>query len=208
MGKISGKSKPEKISKLLEDRLVVAFDLSAALEYLHELNVIYRDLKPENVGFDVRGDVKLFDFGLAKELQSEDKDADGMYKLTGDTGSLRYMAPEIAKEEPYNFSVDTYSFSILLWEMMALKKAFEGYTPSMHRDRVIGQDIRPKIDMSWPNALRSAMQRGWGVNISARPPMESMTKILKKEVTKLREGDDTGLEHYRRRSTFVLRPKK
>ena len=57
-------------------------------------SVIYRDLKPDNVGFDVRGDVKIFDLGLAKEIDPQHKLADGTYKLTGDTGSLRYMAPE------------------------------------------------------------------------------------------------------------------
>jgi hypothetical protein len=49
--------------------------------------------KPDNLGFDVRGDVKLFDFGLAKELDVKKKLEDGTYHLTADTGSLRYMAP-------------------------------------------------------------------------------------------------------------------
>jgi serine/threonine protein kinase len=57
-------------------------------------SIIYRDLKPDNVGFDVRGDVKIFDFGLAKEIDPRQMDAEGTYKLTADTGSLRYMAPE------------------------------------------------------------------------------------------------------------------
>jgi serine/threonine protein kinase len=46
-----------------------------------------------NVGFDVRGDAKLFDFGLATEFDA-DKEKDQPFKLTGDTGTLRYMAPE------------------------------------------------------------------------------------------------------------------
>lgn len=200
--------KGTKRDKLLEERLAYAFDLSAALEYLHGMKVIYRDLKPENIGFDVRDDIKLFDFGLAKQLDEADKNEDGTYKLTGDTGSLRYMAPEICLEKPYNFTVDTFSFSILLWEMMSLSKPFEGYTPNMHRERVVGKGVRPKIDMSWPNSIRSIMQRGWSDNISVRPPMDSVTSILKKEVTRLRDGDDSQLQHYQRRSTFVLRPKK
>lgn len=57
-------------------------------------SVIYRDLKPDNIGFDVRGDVKIFDLGLAKEIDPKTKLEDGTYNLTADTGSLRYMAPE------------------------------------------------------------------------------------------------------------------
>lgn len=56
-------------------------------------SIIYRDLKPDNIGFDVRGDVKLFDFGLSRELPERKLD-DGTYHMTGDTGSPRYMAPE------------------------------------------------------------------------------------------------------------------
>lgn len=50
--------------------------------------------KPDNVGFDAAGEVKIFDFGLAKRLVSEDKTDHELYTLTGNTGSLRYMAPE------------------------------------------------------------------------------------------------------------------
>lgn len=56
-------------------------------------SVVYRDLKPDNIGFDVRGDVKIFDFGLSRQIPSG-KSKDGLYKMTGDTGSPRYMAPE------------------------------------------------------------------------------------------------------------------
>mmetsp|Transcript_32595 Transcript_32595/g.79083 ORF Transcript_32595/g.79083 Transcript_32595/m.79083 type:complete len:295 (+) Transcript_32595:56-940(+) len=76
------------------ERLTVAYDIACALSYLHGLSILYRDLKPDNIGFDVRGDVKIFDFGLAKELDESKILEDGTYNLTGDTGSLRYMAPE------------------------------------------------------------------------------------------------------------------
>lgn len=54
----------KKQKSFFAERLTVAYDIASALEYLHDRNVIYRDLKPDNVGFDVRGDAKLFDFGL------------------------------------------------------------------------------------------------------------------------------------------------
>ena len=57
-------------------------------------SIVYRDVKPDNIGFDVRGDVKIFDFGLAKEINRSKVLGDGTYQMTGDTGSPRYMAPE------------------------------------------------------------------------------------------------------------------
>lgn len=53
--------------------------------------IVYRDIKPDNIGFDVRGDVKIFDLGLAKELGCSKNNGDGTYNLTGDTGSPRYV---------------------------------------------------------------------------------------------------------------------
>lgn len=82
-------------------RLKVAMDMSAAIKYLHEKNIIYRDLKPENLGFDVRDDIKLFDLGLVKELHIADKMKDGTYSLSL-AGTPRYMAPEVGKYMPYN----------------------------------------------------------------------------------------------------------
>jgi serine/threonine protein kinase len=68
---------------LYEERVVAAFDLAAALAYIHKLNILHRDIKSDNAGFDVRGDIKLFDFGFAKELLPHLKNDDNTYKLTG-----------------------------------------------------------------------------------------------------------------------------
>jgi serine/threonine protein kinase len=60
--------KGKKADAFFVERLTVAYDIAGALAYLHGSSVIYRDIKPDNIGFDVRGDVKIFDFGLGKFL--------------------------------------------------------------------------------------------------------------------------------------------
>ena len=52
----------------MPQRLTASYGIASALSHLHKHSILYRDLKPANVGFDVRDDVKIFDFGLAKEL--------------------------------------------------------------------------------------------------------------------------------------------
>ena len=92
-----------------------ALDIATALASLHSgagtggRPILHRDLKPDNVGFDaVTGELKLLDFGLvsvgSEEKRSKKKTPRGsmLYDLTGCTGSIRYMAPEVGLGMPYN----------------------------------------------------------------------------------------------------------
>lgn len=192
--------------EFLAERLHVAFDVCAALDYLHNNSIIYRDLKPDNIGFDIRGDVKLFDFGLAKELD-ESLRSEGcaeMYELSGNTGSLRYMAPEVARSDPYNLTADVYGFGLVLWQVCSLELPFDGMNRQDHSDCVVYGNERPEVDPSWNLSLRILMKRAWESDPLKRPAMDSVYKILKTEICALRDGDDSGLEHTRRRSTFVI----
>lgn len=80
------------------DVLRCARSLACALQYCHEQAipgsmVLHRDLKPDNIGFTLDGKVKLIDFGLARMLENANPTSDDKYDMSGETGSLRYMAP-------------------------------------------------------------------------------------------------------------------
>ena len=140
------------------------------------------------VGFDVRGDVKIFDFGLAKEFDSSKKDANGNYRLTGDTGSPRYMAPEVALGKPYNETCDVYSFSVLLWQILKLETPFVDFTMSMFRRSVINGGVRPGCDPKWPKEILSLLRTGWG-EPGNRPCMEEVCSVLQEEIDRNSEED-------------------
>jgi len=106
--------------------------------------------------------VKIFDLGLAKEFDPANADKNGMYKLTGDTGSSGYMATEVALGKPYNERCDVYSLSILVWQMLSLDTPFAGYTVNMFRKRVVEGGVRPKLDPKWSTGIKSMLAQGWG----------------------------------------------
>ena len=96
MGRRSHDYKEAKRAELIE-RCNIALSIARGMQYLHSLNIVFRDLKPDNIGFDKDGVLKLFDFGLAKELKHAH--ADGTYELTGHTGSRRYMVSRLQTTE-------------------------------------------------------------------------------------------------------------
>jgi serine/threonine protein kinase len=132
-------------------------------------------------GFDVRGDVKLFDFGLATEF---DKEKFGTYKLTGDTGTIRYMAPEVAEEHHYTEKADVYSFGILLWQIMALDTPYGKMPAQKIEYSVCHLGLRPKIDESWPEPVKKLLENCFASQ-PRRPSMEEVCTILGREANSL-----------------------
>lgn len=106
--------------------LTHARSLAAALAYLHGravpgCMVIHRDLKPDNIGFTLDGTLKVLDFGLARLVENSSPYSDQVYHMSGETGSLRYMAPEVADSRPYNHKADVYSFGKLVSIFKAMR---------------------------------------------------------------------------------------
>jgi len=91
-----------------------------ALEYLHKKNIIYRDLKLDNILLTVEGHIKITDYGLCKENMD--------VSTTTNTfcGTPEFMAPELLKGHPYTRAVDWWTFGILTYEMLVRGAPFKG----------------------------------------------------------------------------------
>lgn len=183
---------PNRRSQWVE-RVIIASKIAHALHHLHAHQIVYRDVKPENVGFaSVHDDgnhndvPQLFDFGLAKKVKTLEQEAGqgGIFRLTPGTGTLVYMAIEVGQGKPYGYSADVWSLGVLIHEILSLKVPFAGITPSHFREKVWnsneghGLDRLLVIDKSWPIAIQELLPRMWHVDPAQRPDVEFVVSTL------------------------------
>lgn len=121
------------LEKLLQQRgrlsvpeaIDVAIQVSEALDYSHQRNLVHRDIKPANVLLSEDGVVKLSDFGIAKVVE-----ATRMTVTGGIVGTVDYMAPEQAEGRAITPKTDIYAMGAMLYHMLTGRVPFPGETPS------------------------------------------------------------------------------
>ena len=112
--------------------LVVALGVARALEYAHYRGVIHRDIKPANVILSKRGEVKLMDFGIARDEAFQEMTLTGV-----GLGTPAYMSPEQTLGGTIDFRSDLFSFGVVLYQMLGGRKPFLA-----DRDEMVMQKIR------------------------------------------------------------------
>ncbi|XP_047330689.1 serine/threonine-protein kinase STY13-like [Impatiens glandulifera] len=160
--------------KKLAFKIVIqlALDLSRGLSYLHSKKIVHRDVKAENMLLDTQRTLKIADFGVARVEAQNPQD------MTGETGTLGYMAPEVLDGKPYNRKCDVYSFGICLWETYCCDLPYMDRSFADISYAVVRQNLRPEIPRCCPSSLASIMKKCWDANPEKRPDMDEVVKLL------------------------------
>nr|CAN82019.1 hypothetical protein VITISV_003418 [Vitis vinifera] len=160
--------------KKLAFKIVIqlALDLSRGLSYLHSKKIVHRDVKTENMLLDAHRTLKIADFGVARVEAQNPRD------MTGETGTLGYMAPEVLDGKPYNRKCDVYSFGICLWETYCCDMPYPDLSFADISSAVVRQNLRPDIPRCCPSSLASIMRKCWDGNPDKRPDMDEVVRLL------------------------------
>ncbi|KAL3038752.1 hypothetical protein AAZX31_01G149000 [Glycine max] len=155
----------------LPSLLKVAIDVSKGMNYLHQNNIIHRDLKTANLLMDENEVVKVADFGVAR-VQTQS----GV--MTAETGTYRWMAPEVIEHKPYDQKADVFSFGIALWELLTGELPYSCLTPLQAAVGVVQKGLRPTIPKNTHPRLSELLQRCWQQDPTQRPNFSEIIEIL------------------------------
>jgi len=170
---IRAASEGKSLSK--KERNKYTLELALAMNFLHLCDppVIHRDLKPSNILIDLSGNLKVTDFGLAKFIASKRKKQGDKFTMTGETGSMRYMAGEVWKHEQYNEMVDVYSYSLIVYWMSTGVRPFVNYPDPVAAVKAAAVDgVRPPFGKTFEPKLKDLLMECWDANPDKRPSFQ------------------------------------
>ncbi|KAG2695234.1 hypothetical protein I3843_07G005800 [Carya illinoinensis] len=155
----------------LPSLLKAAIDISKGMNYLHQNKIIHRDLKTANLLMDENEVIKVADFGLAR-VQAQS----GV--MTAETGTYRWMSPEVIEHKAYDLKADVFSFGIVLWELLTGELPYSNLTPLQAAVGVVQQGLRPSIPKNTRPRLAELCERCWHQDAAQRPEFFEIVEIL------------------------------
>lgn len=155
-----------------------------ALLYLHDMDIVYRDLKPENLLIDAQGYIRVVDFGFAKKITTKSYTLCGTPEYLGNvshedtTNDLTFViAPELVLQKPHDRSIDYWALGILIYEML------EGHSP------FADPQMNPEDEQDYQKTVFNNIVRG---NIEFTERFSSAGKSIVKKLLRQKPSERLG----------------
>ena len=166
-------------------RTLIAMSIASAMESLHKLGIIHRDLKSLNILLDKDLLPRLGDFGIARYIDSAET-------VTMRLGTPHWMAPEMFKGDGYGPKVDVYSFGMLLYELLTNSIPWAGKDPT-YVMRMVLEGGRPVLPKDAPKGLVNLIEMCWDENPKRRPKFGQIFEMFVNREVEFEGTEETGV---------------
>ncbi|POM61197.1 TKL protein kinase [Phytophthora palmivora] len=160
-----------------EMRARFVLDTARGMSYLHhfELPILHRDMKSPNLLVEHDYSIKISDFGLSRVKAQ-------IQTMTGNCGTVQWMAPEVLGNRKYTEKADVFSFGIVVWEIFTGMCPYDGMTQIQVALGVLNHDLRPPIPRSCPRFFARLIRSCWMREPSLRPSFSELVRTFEQYV--------------------------
>lgn len=169
---------------------IIALGVAYGMAFLHDNQMLHRDLKSLNILLDAENFPKICDFGMARAKSNSSE------PMTGEIGTSQWMAPEVLISQKYDEKADVYSYGIILWEMLTGDVPYRGLRDIQIAMSVVNQNNRPKIPKNCPHNLEKFIRICWDSDPSKRPDFNTIVRALESGAISFPGTDITKLKAY------------
>ena len=164
----------------------IAYQMASGIAYLHSKNIIHRDLKTGNILVSNENEARVTDFGISRKVDTT---------MTGKIGTYNYMAPEVIAESRYSLKADTFSFGMMLWEMVTRTPPFASMN-EITICRNICDNNRPPIPKSVSPELKALITSCWAQDPNVRPSFTQIMEAMRRKNITFPGADPTEMKNF------------